>query len=205
MKRLCFSFSLYAIFTILLVASMFPTSATAQATFTAQVRGVVQDTSKAVVPRATVTITNDGTQVPEKTTTDELGRYIFNGLAPASYTVKVEVSGFKTVVRSNVVLRVGQQIDLDFTLELGEITSTVEVTAESTLLNSVSGALGTEVTNRYIIDMPLAGRGITELAYLAPGTTEVPGMGIIIACWGAPRLLPTDSVTARRSFGPMAL
>ncbi|PYU87822.1 MAG: hypothetical protein DMG08_27210 [Acidobacteria bacterium] len=178
MKRLCFSFSLYAIFAILLVASMFPTSATAQATFTAQVRGVVQDTSKAVVPRATVTITNDGTQVPEKTTTDDLGRYIFNGLAPASYTVKVEVSGFKTVVRSNVVLRVGQQIDLDFTLELGEITSTVEVTAESTLLNSVSGALGTEVTNRYIIDMPLAGRGITELAYLAPGTTEVPGMGI---------------------------
>ena len=71
MKRLCFSFSLYAIFAVL--ASMFPTSATAQATFTAQVRGVVQDTSKAVVPRATVTITNDGTQVPEKTTTDDLG------------------------------------------------------------------------------------------------------------------------------------
>src|SRR5262245_24108698 len=178
MKRLCSKFSLCGLSSILLVVSLFQKSATAQANYTAQVRGVVQDTTNAVVPRATVTITNDGTQVSEKTTTDEMGRYIFNGLAPASYTMKVEVSGFKTVVRSNVVLRVGQQIDLDFTLELGEITSTVEVTAESTMLNSVSAALGTEVTNRYIIDMPLAGRDISQLSFLAPGTTEVPGMGI---------------------------
>jgi hypothetical protein len=163
---------------ICLLTCMFSVSAIAQANFTAQVRGVVQDTSGAVVPRATVTITNNGTQVSEKTTTDGMGRYLFLSLPPASYTVKVEITGFKTVVHPNVVLRVGQQIDLDVTLELGEITSTVEVTAESTLLNSVSAALGTEVTNRYIIDMPLSGRGITQLAFLAPGTTEVPGMGI---------------------------
>ena len=160
-----------------LLTCMFSTSAMAQANFAAQVRGVVQDNSGAVVPRATVTITNDGTQVSEKTTTDGMGRYIFLSLAPTSYTVKVEISGFKTTVHPNVVLRVGQQMDLDFTLELGEITSTVEVTAESTLLNSVSAALGTEVTNRYIMDMPLSGREITQLSFLAPGTTEVPGMG----------------------------
>lgn len=164
--------------TILLLTSMFSVSAIAQANFAAQVRGVVQDSSGAVVPHAKVTITNDGTQVSEKTTTDAMGRYIFLSLSPASYTVKVEIAGFKTILHPNVVLRVGQQIDLDFTLELGEITSTVEVTAESTLLNSVSAALGTEVTNRYIMDMPLSGREITDLAYLAPGVTEVPGQGI---------------------------
>ncbi len=163
---------------ILVVASIFPVSLLAQASFTAQVRGVVEDSSQAVVPKATVTLTSDGTQVSRKTNTDEMGRYTFNGLPPASYTAKVEIAGFKAVVRSNVVLRVGQQMDLDFTLELGEITSTVEITAESTLLNSVSAALGTEVTNRYIIDIPLSGRSTVNLAFLAPGTTEVPGMGI---------------------------
>jgi len=178
MKTIRMTLSSLGLLRLFFIVSIFPTAALAQANYTAQVRGVVQDTTNAVVPRATVTITNDGTQVPDKTTTDEMGRYIFNGLAPASYTMKVEVSGFKTVVRSNVVLRVGQQIDLDFTLQLGEITSTVEVTAESTMLNSVSAALGTEVTNRYIIDMPLAGRDISQLSFLAPGTTEVPGMGI---------------------------
>jgi len=165
-------------FVILLLVSIFPVSVLAQASFSAQVRGVVQDSSNAVVPKVVVTLTNDGTQVSLKTNTDEMGRYIFNGLPPATYTAKVEIAGFKTIVRPNVVLRVSQQMDLDFTLELGEITSTVEITAESTLLNSVSAALGTEVTNRYIIDIPLAGRSTANLAFLAPGTTEVPGMGI---------------------------
>ena len=119
MKTIRMTPSSLGVVSLFLIVSIFPTAALAQANFTAQVRGVVQDTSNAVVPRATVTMTNDGTQVSEKATTDELGRYIFNGLPPASYTMKVEVSGFKTVVRSNVVLRVGQQIDLDFTLELG--------------------------------------------------------------------------------------
>src|SRR5258706_14994587 len=92
-------------FVVLLFTSMSPVSLLAQASFTAQVRGVVQDSSNAVVPKATVSLTNDGTQVVTKTTTDEMGRYLFNGLAPASYTAKVEIAGFKTIVRPNVTLR----------------------------------------------------------------------------------------------------
>jgi len=149
----------------------------AQATYTAQLRGTVKDASGAVVPRATVTVTNPATQVSAVETTDEVGRYIFTALKPASYTLKVEAAGFKTIVRSNVELRVSQQTDLDFTLELGEITETVQVTSESTLLNTVSATLGTEVTNRYIVDMPLLDRGLTQLTFLAPGVTEVPGAG----------------------------
>ena len=149
-------------------------SAFAQATFTGvQLRGTVQDASKAAVPRATVVVTNDATNVPDKVTTDEAGRYIFNTLQPASYTLRVEASGFKTAIRSNIVLRVGQQVDVDFTLEVGEITSTVEVSAAAPLLNSVSAALGQEVDNRYVTEVPLFNRVLLNLAFLAPGVTEV--------------------------------
>lgn len=155
-----------------------PNDLMAQAANTAQVRGTVKDSSGAVVPRVNVTITNEATQVSEKTVTDDMGRYIFNGLPPASYTMKVEFTGFKTVVRSKVVLRVGLQTDLDFTMELGEVTQTVDVTSEALLLNSVSATLGTEVTNRYIVDMPLLDRAVSNLTFLAPGVTEVPDAGV---------------------------
>ena len=166
----------YQVFVVLLFV-FFPTSSQAQSTYTAQLRGTVKDSTGAVVPKVTITITNPATQVSETVVTDEVGRYIFTALKPASYTIKVEALGFKTIVRSHVELRVSQQTDLDFTLELGEITETVQVSSESTLLNTVSATLGTEVTNRYIVDMPLLDRGLTQLTFLAPGVTEVPGAG----------------------------
>jgi Carboxypeptidase regulatory-like domain len=177
MKPLSLKSVAFPLLTILLPALLFPSFAMAQATYTAQLRGTIKDSTGAVVPRATVNITNPATQVSETVTTDEVGRYIFPALKPAFYSVKVEAAGFKTVVRSNIELRVNQQTDLDFTLELGEVTETVEVTAESTLLNTVSATLGTEITNRYIVDMPLLDRALTNLTFLAPGVTEVPGAG----------------------------
>lgn len=150
--------------------------------FTAQVRGTVQDSSGAMVPGATVTITADATRVSESTKTDVQGRYLFPSLPPAAYTIKVEAQGFKTAVRHGVVLRVSQQVDLDFSLTVGELSTSVEISTVAPLLNSVTAALGTEVTNRYIVDMPLLDRSIVNLSYLAPGVTEVPDSGI--NTWG---------------------
>jgi len=169
---------LSGLLTTVLMLSFFSTSSRAQATYTAQLRGTVKDATGAVVPKVTVTVTNPATQVSEVTTTDEVGRYIFPALKPSSYTIKVEAAGFKTLVRSNIELRVSQQSDLDFALELGEITETVQVTSESSLLNTVSATLGTEVTNRYIVDMPLLDRALSNLTFLAPGVTEVPDAGV---------------------------
>ena len=152
--------------------------AAGQAANAAQLRGTVLDSSGALVPQAAVTATNIGTQVADKEVTDEMGRYIFNGLAPAVYRVKVEAQGFKSVLRENVELRVGQQTDLDFTLEVGQVTQTVEVKAAAPLLDTVNATLGTQVTNRYIINMPLLDRGLTNLAFLAPGVTETQGAGV---------------------------
>src|SRR5207245_49016 len=125
------------------------------------------------VPGVTVTMTNVATGVSEKRPTDSSGRYLFTDLKPATYKATVEATGFKMLIRDNIVLRVGQQTDLDLTLEVGEISQRVEVSAEAPLLNTVSGALGTEVTGQYMINMPLEGRDYSPLVFLAPGTTEV--------------------------------
>ncbi len=147
----------------------------AQGVDTALLRGTVTDSTGAVIPNVTVTMTNVATGVSEKRTTDSGGRYLFTDLKPATYRATVEAAGFKTLVRENIVLRVGQQTDLDLPLEVGEISQKVEVTGEAPLLNTVSGALGTEVTGQYMINMPLEGRDYSGLVFLAPGTTEVSG------------------------------
>ena len=157
---------------------LFSTLLFGQGSNTALVRGTVIDSSGAVVPNATVNMTNDGTKVVEKGNSDSAGRFIFNALKPASYTAQVEAQGFKTLIQEHIVLRVGQQIDLTFPLELGAVSQTLKIEAEAPLINTVSGALGTEVTNRYIVDMPLLDRSVINLAYLAPGVTEVAGSGI---------------------------
>src|SRR5437667_10178752 len=112
-------------------ASMIQTLVLGQGSDTALLRGTVTDSTGAVVPGATVTMTNVATTVAEKRTTDGSGQYLFTDLKPASYTATVELAGFKKLIRENIVLRVGHQRDLDLKLEVGEISQQVEVTAQS--------------------------------------------------------------------------
>ena len=177
MRRLESKIPVLVVLLLALAAFLYPSRALAQGVDTALLRGTVTDASGAVVPGVTVTMTNVGTGVSEKRQTDQAGRYLFADLKPAAYTAKVEAAGFKTLVRENVVLRVGQQTDMDLKLEVGEISQQVEVSAEAPLLNTVSGALGTEVSGQYMINMPLEGRDYSGLVLLAPGTTEVANAG----------------------------
>jgi len=163
---------------LVLALCLVPVRARAQGTDTALLRGIVQDETGAVIPAATVTMTNDATKIIDRATTDEMGRYTFNVLKPGTYTGTVEKSSFRTLVRSNISLRVGQQTDLDFTLRVGPTTQIVEVTSAAPLLNTVSAATGTEVTNRYILELPLLDRDIATLSYLAPGVTQVQNASI---------------------------
>ena len=85
----------------------FSSSLSAQGTDTALLRGTVGDPTGAVIPGATVTMTDDATRVSNMIKTDSAGRYIFNALKPASYKATVEAQGFKTLVQPGIVLRVG--------------------------------------------------------------------------------------------------
>jgi Carboxypeptidase regulatory-like domain len=163
---------------VLLLLSFSTTAAFGQASYAAQVRGVVKDQSGAMIPKATVTITNDATGISAMAHTDDHGLYILTGLRPAVYTIKVDSSGFRPAEEKNVVLQVDQQTTIDFTLHPLGVITTVEVTTAAPLLDTENASLGTDVTNEYVRDIPLYGRGMFGLVFLAGGVTETTGSGI---------------------------
>ena len=149
-----------------------------QASYTAQVRGVVKDQTGAVVPNATITITNDATGITTIAHSDNSGLYILTGLRPAVYTIRAEIKGFQTSEQRNVVLAVDQQTSIDFTLRPPGVKETVEVTEAAPLLDTESASIGTDVTNEYVRDIPLYSRSMFGLVFLAGGVTETTGSGI---------------------------
>ena len=146
-----------------------------QASYTAQVRGVVKDQSGAMIPGATVTITNDATGIAGTAKSDDHGFYILTGLRPAVYTIKTEAAGFRVAEQKNVVLQVDQQTTIDFELHPLGVITTVEVTQAAPLLDTESAAFGTDVSNEYVRDIPLYGRSMFGLVFLAGGVTETTG------------------------------
>jgi hypothetical protein len=149
-----------------------------QASYTAQVRGIVTDQTGAVVQSALVTITNDGTAISTSAHTDDRGLYTFTGLRPDTYTIKAEAKGFQTAERKRLMLQVDQQTTIDFALKPPGVLATVEVTTAALPLDTESAAIGTDVTNEYVRDIPLYNRSFFGLAFLAGGVTETTGAGI---------------------------
>src|SRR5246500_1065940 len=149
-----------------------------QASYTAQVRGVVKDQSGAMITNATITITNDATGIVTTAHSDENGLYILTGLRPAVYTIKADRAGFRAAEQRNVVLQVDQQTTIDFELHPLGVSTTVEVTTAPPLLDTESASLGTDVTNEYVRDIPLYNRSMFGLVFLAGGVTETTGSGI---------------------------
>ncbi|PYX49475.1 MAG: hypothetical protein DMG76_37325 [Acidobacteria bacterium] len=165
-----------ALCAVALAALMFlATALCGQASYTAQVRGVVKDQSGAMITRATITITNDATAISLTAHSDEHGLYVLAGLRPAVYTIRAEATGFRVTEQKNVTLQVDQQTTLDFTLHPLGVITTVEVTTAAPLLDTESAALGTDVTNEYVRDIPLYGRNPFGLVFLAGGVTETTG------------------------------
>ena len=140
---------------VLPVILLLSAGAFGQASYTAQIRGVVTDQSGAVVPKASVTIINDATNISLTTHSDERGQYVLTGLRPATYTIKAEGAGFQSVEHKNVALQVDQQTTINFELRARGMTTTVEVTSAPPLLDTESAAVGTDVTNEYVRDIPL--------------------------------------------------
>jgi hypothetical protein len=155
----------------------FPPDLRAQGSYRAQLRGVVSDSAGAVISNAAVTITETATNLSTHTQTDEKGEYFFTGLRPSTYSVKVEVRGFRASERTNVVLAVDQESSLNFRMQLAGIATTVEVTTTAPLLDTGNATLGTDVTGEYVKELPLANRDFFGLTFLSGGVTEVAGSG----------------------------
>ena len=174
--RVCRRFLCF--FAVALTALALIATAFGQASYTAQIRGVVKDQSGAMVPKTTITIVNDATGITVTAQSDEHGSYILTGLRPAVYTIRADVAGFRPAEEKNVVLQVDQQTTIDFTLHPLGVMTTVEVTEAAPLLDTESAALGTDVTNEYVRDIPLYNRSMFGLVFLAGGVTETTGSGI---------------------------
>lgn len=146
---------------------------TSKAQDTADVVGTVTDASGAIIPGATVTLTNIGTNVQQTTQTSGTGDYVFTLLQVGTYSIKVEAKGFKAFVAPNVSLSAGDRARADAKLEVGDVSQTVEVSGVvAPALQTDTSTIGTLVTSQAVEDLPLDGRNIVKLVQLSAGTTE---------------------------------
>jgi hypothetical protein len=141
---------------------------------TGSIVGVVTDPSGAVVPDATVVVTDLGTNIETRTTADQSGNYVVTPLPIGQYSVTVEAKGFKRFVATGIKVNVQDRLRIDAQLQLGQAADTVEVQATAPLLERDTSTLGQVVDSQRIVDLPLNGRFFTRLAVLTTGTVPTP-------------------------------
>jgi hypothetical protein len=151
------------------VLCLAPSPAAAQVT-TGTLVGTVRDPN-GIVPGASVVVREVNKGTSDTYVTDETGSYTAPFLSPGTYSVEVNVQGFKKWVREGVILQVNQRARVDVTLEIGGIEETTTVTAEAPLLRTDSSEVGTVIEERAIKELPLNGRNFATLVYLTPGIT----------------------------------
>ncbi|PWT83154.1 MAG: hypothetical protein C5B57_07420 [Blastocatellia bacterium] len=150
----------------------FPSSAAAQATGT--ITGLITDPSGAVVPGVTVEAINRSTAQSRTTVTAADGFYTIPLLSPDTYQVKAGLAGFRTSVRNGIDVPVNESVRVDFTLQLGDLSEQLTVSATTALVETKKATLGIVVDQRKIVDLPLNGRNFTQLGTLTPGVVAPP-------------------------------
>jgi Carboxypeptidase regulatory-like domain/TonB dependent receptor-like, beta-barrel len=157
-----------------LVASLFVFSslASAQGT-TGTILGTVTDPSGAVVPGATVTISETQTGVVHKTVTNKQGNYQVPYLTDGTYVVKVDKTGFQATAVNNVGLMAAQTVRIDVKIKLGAVTQTTEVSAASFHLQTDTTVVASTVQSNIVRELPLNGRTFAQLATLVPGVSPI--------------------------------
>lgn len=145
----------------------------AQAQNTADVVGTVTDQSGGAVPNAKVTLLNVATNVSRSMQTGATGDYSFTLLPVGAYSVSVEATGFKKFQASNITLAAGDRARVDAPMQVGEQTTTVEVSAtQAPLLQTDSATVGGLVSAEATQNLPLNGRNVITLVQMTPGATE---------------------------------
>ena len=132
------------------------------------ISGTVMDPTAAAIAEAEVTLTNSATGEKQVQRSSPDGLYEFVNLKPATYKIDVEKAGFKHISRPDVIVQVDQKVRIDLTMQVGEVSQTIEVTGETPLLQSETSSLGQVVEGRKVTELPLNGRNVFNLITLAP-------------------------------------
>ena len=141
---------------------------------TGSVVGTVRDASGAAIPKASVTLTNKATAQTSTTITNDVGEYQFPALHPGDYSVKAVAKGFSAQEFADVHVDVQSRPSIDFTLQVGNVSQTLEVQSIAPLLDTQTAELGGVVNEQQIVDLPLNGRRYADLALLEAGTFKMP-------------------------------
>jgi hypothetical protein len=158
-KRLCWT-QVLLVLTILLIGVSGVFAQSGRGTIT----GEIKDATGAIVPGAEVVVLNKATGAESKTVTTNTGLYRVPYLEPGNYKVSASLKGFKTAVRDNINLLLAQTLTIDFTLELGEVTQEVTVSAASPLIESSTAEIGVNATERDVQNWPIfVGDGTREM------------------------------------------
>lgn len=158
--------------------------AVAQST-NATISGGVTDTSGNFITEANVDIANDATGVVYSARTNNSGMYLVPVLPPGHYHVQVSKAGFKTVIKSDVVLSVQSALALNFTLPVGATSESVTIEAASAAMNTTDGSVSTVINRKFVENMPLNGRSFQDLISMTPGvTTQSPQSGSLTSTSG---------------------
>jgi len=133
-----------------------------------EVTGRVTDPSSAVIPGASVTLTNVNTNAVRSVVTTEAGSYTFPSVAPGLYRMRTELAGFKVAASEPFEVQVQQVVRLDVTLQVGQVSETVEVAATADLLQAETATVGAVVENKIITELPLNGANTWALSGWRP-------------------------------------
>jgi hypothetical protein len=149
----------------------FSTGLRAQESASSGIVGQVVDSTKGAMPGATVTVTNQGTNAQRVTNTDAEGRFSVPNLLPATYSIRVELSGFATTEVKGLVLRNGEVSRPTIALGLANVSESVTVVGMSPLLQTTNASVSQTITQKQIEDLPVAGRSLLSFASLSAGVT----------------------------------
>ena len=178
---------LVSFLSLVVVLHLLPASAFAQ-TGAASLTGIVSDQTGAKVPGATVTATNQATNVAYTAVSNESGNYTIASVPVGNYVLKAELSGFKTTTTTPMDVEAKAIVRLDFTLQIGAIEETLLVTGQSPLLQTESVTVGEVISGATVVGLPLNGRNTGQLSLLLPGVVSVnPGSFTAVRNFGGGR------------------
>ena len=140
----------------------------------ASITGVVVDPTKAAIPDAKLTVTNDSTNARSSVVTDQTGSFYISNLPPGAYRIEVERTGFNTVVRPGLILHIKDRMEMNFEMAVGPAAETVTVEGGAPLVNTQDATVGTVIDEHFASNLPLNGRSFQTLVLLTPGAVATP-------------------------------
>jgi outer membrane receptor protein involved in Fe transport len=151
----------------------------AQSTTTGAIGGVVQNPNKEVVPNADVNVKSQDTGKEATATSDDQGRFKVVNLQPGSYTLTVNSAGFSAFTQQNIVVEVGRETTLEVSLSVGQVTSTVDISAEAPVINTTQQDFSNNYNQTSINELPINGRRWSNFALLSPAAVPDGTFGLI--------------------------